>query len=370
MTKPAAKPSSTPPALKKAAAAKPGTSTAKAAPAPRTVQPVAKPHAAGAAISAPASIKPAKKAAVKVAPVASAPIPVKPAAKGAAKGAAKSVAKGTLAPVTKAAAKPVAQPAAKGPAKPTAKSAVKSVAKVAPAPVTKAAARPVAKAVAKPALAPALARLTLSSRNYSSWSLRGYLMAKFAGLKVEEVMVAPDDPDSRAELLLLSPSILVPMLEHEGLKIWDVMAIGEYLAERFPEAGLLPLDPLARARCRSICGEIHSGFASLRAALPVNLRMRHSQFKVWSRAQADIDRIFTIWHECLAQSGGPFLFGKRSLADAMYAPVVTRLRTYDVPVPPGLTGYCGTILSMPEMLAWEADALAEPDQLQEFDVEF
>ncbi len=231
---------------------------------------------------------------------------------------------------------------------------------------TSAAARAVG-AVEKP-LAPA--RLHLSSRNYSSWSLRGWLLTQFAGLACEEVMVTPDDPASRAELLLLSPSILVPMLEHEGLKIWDVLAIGEYLAEQFPAAGLLPPDRHARARCRSICGEIHSGFSALRSALPVNLRMRHSQFRVWSRAQADLERIFSIWRDCLADSGGPYLFGKRSMADAMYAPVVTRLRTYDVAVPPDLVAYCATILSMPEMLAWEQAALAEPDQLQEFDVEF
>jgi glutathione S-transferase len=214
------------------------------------------------------------------------------------------------------------------------------------------------------------ARITLSSRNYSSWSLRGWLLTRMAGLHCEELMMAPDDPDRRAELLLLSPSILVPMLEHEGLRIWDVLAIGEYLAERFPAAGVLPADRAARARCRSICGEIHSGFSALRSALPLNLRMRQAQFKVWSRAQADLERIFAIWRECLAQHGGPYLFGARSMADAMYAPVVTRLRTYDVPVPPDLAGYCSTILAMPEMVEWDAAALAEPDQLEEFDVEF
>jgi glutathione S-transferase len=221
-----------------------------------------------------------------------------------------------------------------------------------------------------PIASAARARLTLSSRNYSSWSLRGWLLTRFAGLACEELMVAPDDPGQRAELLLLSPSILVPMLEHEGLKIWDVLAIAEYLAERFPGSGLLPADPQARALCRSISGEIHSGFSALRSALPVNLRMRHAQFKVWSRAQADLDRIFAVWRMCLERSGGPYLFGARSVADAMYAPVVTRLRTYAVPVPEDLVDYCACILSMPEMQEWEAAARAEPDQLEEFDVEF
>ena len=213
-------------------------------------------------------------------------------------------------------------------------------------------------------------RLTISSRNYGAWSLRGWLLTRFAGLKCEEVLVAPDAPGQRAELLLLSPSILVPMLEHEGLKIWDVLAIGEYLAERFPESGLLPADRHQRALCRSICGEIHSGFTALRSALPVNLRIRHPQFKVWSRAQADIDRIYTIWRECLALSGGPFLFGERSMADAMYAPVVTRLRSYAVPIPEDLAPFCARILALPEMVEWEAAAAAEPDHVEDFDVEF
>lgn len=235
------------------------------------------------------------------------------------------------------------------------------------------AAAPKSRASSAPSAAAATdaqARLTLSSRNYSSWSLRGWLLTRFAGLVCEEVMVAPGDPGQRAELLLLSPSILVPMLEHEGLKIWDVLAIAEYLAERFPGSGLLPADPHARALCRSVSGEIHSGFSALRSALPVNLRMRHTQFKVWSRAQADLDRIFAIWRMCLADSAGPYLFGARSVADAMYAPVVTRLRTYAVPVPEDLVDYCATILSMPEMQEWEAAACAEPDHVEEFDVEF
>ena len=102
----------------------------------------------------------------------------------------------------------------------------------------------------------------------------------------------------------------------------------------------------------------------------MNLRMRQGQFKVWSRAQADLERIFSLWRECLAEFGGPYLFGARSMADAMYAPVVTRLRTYDVAIPPDLAGYCATILAMPEMREWEAAAQAEPDQIEEFDVEF
>ena len=178
--------------------------------------------------------------------------------------------------------------------------------------------------------------LTISSKNYSSWSLRGWLLAKFSGLEFEEVVTAPDDASARAEILLLSSSILVPCLRHEGATVWDTLAIAEYLNEVMPDAGLLPADRVQRAHCRSICGEIHSGFTTLRASLPVNLKGHFPGFKIWSRAQADIDRVCTIWRECLAKSGGPFLFGERTMADAMYAPVVTRFMTYDVKLDPRL----------------------------------
>ena len=186
----------------------------------------------------------------------------------------------------------------------------------------------------------AKATLTISSKNYSSWSLRGWLLAKFSGLEFEEIVTAPDDASARAEILLLSSSILVPCLRHEGATVWDTLAIAEYLNEIMPDAGLLPADRMQRAHCRSICGEIHSGFTTLRASLPVNLKGHFPGFKIWSRAQADIDRVCTIWRECLAESGGPFLFGERSMADAMYAPVVTRFMTYDVKLEPTARGLC------------------------------
>ena len=118
----------------------------------------------------------------------------------------------------------------------------------------------------------AKATLTISSKNYSSWSLRGWLLARFAGLDFKEVMVPPDDADARKEILLLSPSILVPCLTHDGIKVWDTLAIAEYLNEIKPKSGLLPADRAARAHCRAICGEMHSGFTNLRSALPMNLK--------------------------------------------------------------------------------------------------
>lgn len=217
----------------------------------------------------------------------------------------------------------------------------------------------------------AKATLTISSKNYSSWSLRGWLLAKFAGLEFEEVVTAPDDPSARAELLLLSSSILVPCLRHEGATVWDTLAIGEYLNEIMPHAGLLPEDRIQRAHCRSISGEIHSGFTTLRSSLPVNLKGHFPGFKIWSRAQADIDRVCTIWRDCLAKSGGPFLFGeRRTMADAMYAPVVTRFMTYDVKLDPGLAAYARTIVAMPEMQQWIEAAKAEPADVEELEVEY
>ncbi|HEY0852040.1 MAG TPA: glutathione S-transferase family protein [Bradyrhizobium sp.] len=213
--------------------------------------------------------------------------------------------------------------------------------------------------------------LTISSKNYSSWSLRGWLLVKFAGLDFEEIVVAPDDPSARAEILLLSSSILVPCLRHEGATVWDTLAIAEYLHESCPGAGLLPADRVQRAHCRSICGEIHSGFTTLRASLPVNLKGHFPAFKIWSRAQADIDRVCSVWRECLAQSGGPFLFGEgRTMADAMYAPVVTRFATYDVKLEPPLAAYATTIMTMPEMLEWIDAARAEPADIEELAVEY
>ncbi|MFZ5691729.1 MAG: glutathione S-transferase family protein [Pseudomonadota bacterium] len=217
----------------------------------------------------------------------------------------------------------------------------------------------------------AQATLTISSRNYGSWSLRGWLLCKFAGIDFEPVMVNSDDPSVRAELLLLSPSFLVPMLTHDGVKVWDTLAIGDYLNELNPDAGLLPRERVARAHCRSVSGEMHSGFSNLRSALPMNLKAHYPGFKVWAGAQADIDRIVTIWTECLNAYGGPFLFGQTpSMADAMYAPVCTRFVTYDVKLDEACAAYCRTIMDMPLMQEWIAAAKQEPDEVEELDVEF
>ena len=213
--------------------------------------------------------------------------------------------------------------------------------------------------------------LAITSKNYSAWSLRGWLLTRLAGLPFEERFIAPDDPAMKAEILLLAPSIMVPCLTHKGIDVWDTLAIAEYLNEVAPQAGLLPADRATRARCRSICGEMHSGFSSLRSALPMNIKGHFPGFKIWERARIDIDRVIEIWRECLATHGGPYLFGdKPGMADAMYAPVVTRFLTYDVSLDKRCAAYCATIMAMPEMVEWCAAAREEADELDELDMEF
>jgi glutathione S-transferase len=216
-----------------------------------------------------------------------------------------------------------------------------------------------------------LATLTINSRNYGAWSLRGWLLCTFSGLDFDIEVIDSHDPDARAELLLLSPSFLVPRLHHDDLTVWDTLAMGEYLHELFPDRGLLPADRDTRARCRSVSGEIHSGFANLRSALPMNIKANHPGFPVWAGAKADIDRIEAVWNRCLETSGGPYLFGEvRTVADAMYAPVCTRFQTYDVSLGAEAAAYAQRILSMPEMVEWISHARLEPDDVEELEMEF
>lgn len=215
------------------------------------------------------------------------------------------------------------------------------------------------------------ATLTITSKNYSSWSMRGWLLARLAGLPFEEIMIPSDDPATRAEILLLAPSVLVPCLRHEGITVWDTLAIGEYLNEIRPSARLLPTERKARAHCRAICGEMHSGFAALRSALPMNLKASCSGFRIWARAQADIDRIAVIWRECINTYGGPYLFGRKvCMADAMFAPVVTRFLTYGVKLDAVCSSYCETVMALEPVQEWVAAALAEPEEIDELEAEF
>ena len=213
--------------------------------------------------------------------------------------------------------------------------------------------------------------LTISSKNYGAWALRGWLMCKLAGLDFSEKVISPDDPAMKAEMLLLSSSMLVPSLQHGTVHVWDTLAIGEYLNEIKPKAGLLPADVKARAHCRAISGEMHSGFSAMRGSLPMNIKAHFPNFKIWSRAQTDIDRVVAIWRDCLKNYGGPFLFGKQPcIADAMYAPVVTRFLSYDVSLDRECAAYCKRIMELPAMQEWAAAAKQEPDEIDELDAEF
>ena len=215
------------------------------------------------------------------------------------------------------------------------------------------------------------ALLTISSKTYSSWSLRGWLLCRLAGLDFEERLVPIDDPENRAELLLLSPSVLVPRLTHDGISVWDTLAIAEYLHELFPKAGMYPAERAARAHCRAVSGEIHSGFANLRSALPMNLRVRHANFRIFAGAKPDIERIETIWADCLDRYGGPYLFGAApTVADAMFAPVAQRFLTYGVELAPSSAAYCATIDAWAPVAEWLAAAAAEPEEMEELDIEF
>jgi len=213
--------------------------------------------------------------------------------------------------------------------------------------------------------------LTISSKNYSSWSLRGWLLCKIAGLEFEERQLSIDDAGARAELLLLSPSFLTPALDHDGVHVWDTLAIAEYLAEIRPKAGIWPSERAARSHNRSVSGEMHSGFANLRSALPMNIKAEFPNFRIWSGAKPDIERITQIFRECLDHYGGPFLFGaKPTVADAMFAPVCSRFATYHVALDSDASGYRDHILRWEPMVEWAEAAKVEPDEMEELDVEF
>lgn len=212
--------------------------------------------------------------------------------------------------------------------------------------------------------------LTISSKNYSSWSLRGWLLCRMAGLDFVEKPVDIDE-SARRELLLLSPSVLVPRLTHGKVVVWDTLAIAEYLNEIAPEKGLLPKAVAARAHCRAVSGEMHSGFHNLRSALPMNIKAHHDSFKIFSGAKPDIERIRAIWSECLKAYHGPYLFGRKpTVADAMYAPVCSRFKTYSVDLEPDLAAYRDLIFDWPLFKEWAEDARAEADEIIELEVEF
>jgi glutathione S-transferase len=212
-------------------------------------------------------------------------------------------------------------------------------------------------------------QLYIGNKNYSSWSLRPWLLMKHAGIAFEErlLRLSLDDASPfKKTLLSLAPSGRVPLLVDDGFAIWDSLAIAEYLAERFADQQLWPADPKARARARSLCAEMHAGFAELRDTFGMNLEAHlpeigERMLRENAGAARDVERIDAMWREALAASGGPFLFGDFSIADAYFAPVCTRIRTFALPVGARAQDYGQRILALPAFLEWEAEALAEHD---------
>ena len=208
--------------------------------------------------------------------------------------------------------------------------------------------------------------LVIGNKNYSSWSLRGWLMARTAGIEFEEVVVPLDLPETQPAIRKHSPSGRLPVLLHRGLAVWESLAIGEYLNDLKPEAGLWPAAVAARAHARSISCEILAGFMELRTNMPMNIRASYPGRGLTPAVRADIERITGLWRDCRKRFAGAapkddgFLFGSFSAADAMYAPVVTRLRTYGVTVDSDTDAYCKAILGHPPMKEWTDAAKNEP----------
>ena len=210
--------------------------------------------------------------------------------------------------------------------------------------------------------------LYIGNKNYSSWSLRVWLLLKHFAIPFREHMVSVAGRDYNPALKPLAGNARVPCLHDEGLQVWESIAIAEYLAENYP--AMWPADPRARARARSIAAEMHAGFARLRTAMPMNLKFRLQGKPATPEVQRDIDRIVEIWQEArrdFASGDGPWLFGDFSIADAMYAPIAWRLHIYNVPLPPVAAAYRDALLAHPAMQAWYAEALLESEAHEHFD---
>ncbi|MBI3531396.1 MAG: glutathione S-transferase family protein [Burkholderiales bacterium] len=213
-------------------------------------------------------------------------------------------------------------------------------------------------------------KLFIGNKNYSSWSMRPWVLMRQAGIPFEEVLVRFDAFDAGSQfkqtLSGLTPTGKVPLLIDGELAIWDTLAIAEYLAERFPESHLWPQDAAARARARSVCAEMHAGFTALRSHCPQNIEasLPNVGALIWRdqpAVRADVARLVSMWEELLAQHGGPLLFGNFTIADAYFAPVCMRLKTYALPVPPAVAAYVDRVAALPGVAAWLAQARAEHD---------
>lgn len=204
--------------------------------------------------------------------------------------------------------------------------------------------------------------LVIGNKAYSSWSLRPWLAMKMAGLTFEEILIPLQQPGTKAEMLKNAPNGQVPALHHDGVTVWESIAILEYVNERLAEGRLWPQDGAARALARSISAEMHAGFGALRGHCPMNVRRRPEPYPLTPEAARDVARIEAIWRDARLRfgQGGPFLFGAFSNADAMFAPVVNRLHFYALPVGLETRAYMDSVLGLPPNVQWRADAALEP----------
>jgi glutathione S-transferase len=209
--------------------------------------------------------------------------------------------------------------------------------------------------------------LVIGNKNYSSWSLRPWLAMKHTAIPFVERRIALYQADSRRRVLEHSPSGKVPVLRDGTTTVWDSLAILEYLAEKFPDRGLWPQSAVARAGARSMSAEMHSGFAALRARMPMNLRNSYPGRGLTPEVEADIARIVSLWTDSRAMASGPFLLGDFCIADAMFAPIATRFVTYGVKLPPVCQRYVDMLIALPAMHLWYADARAEREAVDEYD---
>lgn len=203
-------------------------------------------------------------------------------------------------------------------------------------------------------------QLVIGNKNYSSWSLRPWIAMRVAGIEFEETVISLEAQDFKARMTALGGAGRVPLLIDGDVRIWESLAILEYLAEKFPAAALWPQQPAARAHARAIASEMHAGFAALRRYLPMNVSRPVKARALDEGAAKDAARIDAIWTQCLAQSSGPFLFGAFGAADAMYAPVVWRFQTYAVEVSRAARAYMSAVLALPVSREWREAARGEP----------
>lgn len=213
-------------------------------------------------------------------------------------------------------------------------------------------------------------KLYIGNKNYSSWSMRPWVLLKQAGIPFEEILIRFDSFDAgsefRHQISAVNPAGKVPALDDDGLVVWDSLAIAEYLAERFPDKQLWPASVPARAHARSVCAEMHSGFGALRTACPMNIEAELAEAGqlIWRdkpAVRADVERLVAMWRALLAEHQGPMLFGDFSIADAFFAPVCMRLKSYALPVPADIAAYIDRLCALPGVQAWIDDARAEHD---------